>query len=183
MIDTVRRLLASGNYSRRQIAARLDISRGSVSAIERRYGPDPGDSARNRGAAERPSRLDDPSKSTSAARSPASKLVDDRAPHGDVDRADFDFVESLPDYQRCPTCGGRVLMPCLLCELEFKQECRRRRARLHRMLAAPQRRTTVAKQFTGGAFADSRDDDRARPPVRSPAPSRPAPGCSAREPD
>ena len=54
-----------------------------------------------------------------------------------ADELETDQVEIQRPYVRCPTCGGRVLLPCLLCQLHAREERDRRRTRLRAWLAPP----------------------------------------------
>jgi transcriptional regulator with XRE-family HTH domain len=67
----------------------------------------------------------------------ARGLLDERLASAETDDSDFEFVEPERPYVRCPTCGGRVLMPCLLCQFQAREERERRRARLQQWLATP----------------------------------------------
>jgi len=131
--------------------------------------------------------------------------LDDRIASMNYDELEPHPVEPERPYVRCPTCGGRVWMPCVLCQLQARRERDRRRARLKALLATPDgqreivdpiaaRRQRVdwpkryeatavdpTKGFTGpgGNFPGPRDDES---PRRSPQPDprQPAPGHSAR---
>ena len=76
LVDEVRRLLAVGQFSNRQIARLVGVSRNTVDNIANGRRPD--------------------HTATRAARGER-----DRQPAG------------LPE--RCPTCGGKVFLPCRLC--------------------------------------------------------------------
>jgi hypothetical protein len=73
IVTEVRRLLAEGEFSYRDIARLTGISRGSVGAI-------------------------------------ASGKRSDRQPHDELETPTGPAV-------RCPGCGGKVYMPCLLCQV------------------------------------------------------------------
>lgn len=76
-LDEVRRLLALGRLSQREIARQTGVSRGTVNAIA------------NARWKKRPSREAN-------------------------DETDHLFKGPIV---RCPTCGGRVYMPCMLCHI------------------------------------------------------------------
>jgi len=94
VVQEVERLLLDGKLSQRKIAARLGVSRGSVSAIAsgRRaiYG-----------------------KSESEERPPATGTW---------------IASRGAGTERCPRCGFRVYMPCLVCRTRKYRELLRRRA-------------------------------------------------------
>jgi hypothetical protein len=78
LVDEIRRLLAAGQWSNRQITRLLGVSRNTVDNIANGRRPD-----------------------HTATRAARSKC--DRQP------------DSLPE--RCPTCGGKVFLPCRLCRV------------------------------------------------------------------
>ncbi len=87
-VHEIKRLLASGTLSQREIAQLVGVGRTSVSSVasgqwDHRLGPSVAD--------------------------------DECLPH------------QLVPAVRCPTCGGRVHPPCLLCHVRKLQERKRRR--------------------------------------------------------
>lgn len=92
LVHEIDRLVREGKLSQRQIAAHLNVSRGTISAIARGrrglYGKDP---------------------------------LDDKSP----------LVPALPPM-RCPHCGYRVYLPCIVC----RTRTHRQRQILLRILAA-----------------------------------------------
>lgn len=99
LIDEVDRLLKLGTLSQREIAARLKVSRGTVSAI----------ASGRRGLHGRESTGDD-----AATHAPLSPPV------------------------RCPRCGYRVYMPCLVCR---SRDYRKRQAAMQFAAAPPRLRS------------------------------------------
>ena len=51
--------------------------------------------------------------------------------------AEQPWSEPVGPLQRCPTCGGRVLMPCLLCYVRGLQERHRQRCKAARSKVQP----------------------------------------------
>ena len=75
--------------------------------------------------------------SRATVRQIARGLYDDRVASMIDDDLETDLVEPQRPYVRCPTCGGRVWMPCVLCQMQARRERDRRRARLQAWLATP----------------------------------------------
>lgn len=171
MVAKVRRLLAERQYSHRQIAAKLGISRGTVDNIARRDGPPSSDAP--------PSEQDTQAQPESTGQHPAI------AASGMPDPLELGFDDEPLVYERCPTCGLRVTLPCLACRLEFEHQQRLRRARLQRRLAAPDWPPDFAHELSRVRVDElpNEDDASRRRRRKQPARSRPTPGCSARAPD
>ncbi len=56
-----------------------------------------------------------------------------RGPHARETRPmtrEEDLEERIGPVERCPTCGGRVIMPCLLCHVRRLQQRQKQRRRL-----------------------------------------------------
>lgn len=69
----------------------------------------------------------------------ARGLYDERIASITDEDWDPELEEPQRPYVRCPTCGGMVWMPCVLCRVEARRERRRRRARLKQWLDTPDR--------------------------------------------
>jgi len=117
MVDEIKRLLAGGAHSQRQVARMTGVSRATVGAIASGVRPD------------YPLR-----------------------PPGD----DFLTGPERGTPQRCPSCGGRVFLPCRLCHVRRLKHNevarRRRRAWLADYLAGPM----VPKAVLTAALAHER---------------------------
>jgi len=100
-IEKIEWLLRSTDLSQRQVAMRVGVSRGSVAAI-----------ARGKRSAKQ-------QRSASASQN-ASK--DQHAPQIVPD------LDAVP--VRCPSCGCRVFLPCLVCHLRKMERARRAIRRL-----------------------------------------------------
>ncbi|MBX9791692.1 MAG: helix-turn-helix domain-containing protein [Pirellulales bacterium] len=171
MVAKVRRLLAERQFSHRQIAAKLGISRCTVDNIARRDGPPQPDPPENAQDGDNPCQF-------------AGQPVP-IAPSGLSDPLDFEFDDEPLVYERCPTCGLRVTLPCLACRLEFEHQQRLRRARFKRRLAAPDWPPDFAHEISRVHVDELPNDDAAprRRRRKKPPRPRPASGCSARAPD
>ena len=75
--------------------------------------------------------------SRATVRQVARGLFDERIASITDEDLEPELDEPQRPYVRCPTCGGRVWMPCVLCQMAARRERDRRRARLKQWLATP----------------------------------------------
>ena len=101
MIEKIEWLLRSADLSQRQVAMRLGVSRGSVAAIARGK------------------------RSAKQQRSASALQIASKDQHAPQIVPDFDAVPV-----RCPSCGCRVYLPCLVCHLRKMERDRRAIRRL-----------------------------------------------------
>jgi len=80
-------------------------------------------------------------KATGVSRATISGIASGRRPDYELRmraRADKEVVEPLGPIERCPTCGGRVYMPCRLCRVRKVKVPEERRLRAMRRRAYEQ---------------------------------------------
>ncbi len=75
--------------------------------------------------------------SRATVRQVARGLFDERIASITDEDLETELDEPQRPYVRCPTCGGRVWMPCVLCQMAARRERDRRRAQLKQWLATP----------------------------------------------
>ena len=117
MVREIRRLLEAGRLSQRQIARKLGVSRGVVSAIA--LGRRPAELQRRvcQARCAAANRCGGGACRCGAEGSPAS------CPAASANVADY-YAGQLP--RRCRGCGGTVYMPCVLCATRAWHQRQRR---------------------------------------------------------